>query len=134
MKMEKDYSLEEMIKKYKKIDSKRLAGKKAFEEKDAKLRKLLDILRSKFTEILSENNVESIKTTEGTIIKRDVIRYTIVNNQIFNDFVIENKELGLVENRPHQSNIKQYISENPDNYPHGIHEEKTLGVTIRKSA
>jgi hypothetical protein len=110
MKMEKDYSLEEMIKKYKKIDSKRLAGKKAFEEKDAKLRKLLDILRSKFTEILSENNVESIKTTEGTIIKRDVIRYTIVNNQIFNDFVIENKELGLVENRPHQSNIKQYIS------------------------
>jgi hypothetical protein len=44
----------------------------------------------------------------------------------------ENEAMELLERRIHQTNMKQFLEENPDMHPAGLQVEKEYAITIRR--
>jgi hypothetical protein len=51
----------------------------------------------------------------------------------FYDFIYKQNEFGLLEKRIHQTNMKQFLEENPDLHPAGLNVDRTYAITVRRS-
>jgi hypothetical protein len=49
------------------------------------------------------------------------------------DFVLAHKAFDLLERRVHQTNMKQWLEENPDLLPMGLNSEARYSTTVRRS-
>ena len=49
------------------------------------------------------------------------------------DFIADEGAFGLLEKRLHQSNMKQFLEENPDKFPVGLNVENSYSVVVRRS-
>jgi hypothetical protein len=48
-------------------------------------------------------------------------------------FIEETGAFGLLEKRLHQTNMKDFLAENPDLYPKGLSVENEFTVVVRRS-
>ena len=48
-------------------------------------------------------------------------------------FIEETGAFGLLEKRLHQTNMKDFLAENPDLYPKGLNVESEYTVVVRRS-
>lgn len=129
-----DFSLEDMVKSYLTIRAERERISSEYEAADEKLKQDQEILKRAMLGVCNETNATSIKTGEGTVIRRLNERYFCNDWEPFRDFVINNDAIDLLERRIHQSNIKQYLSERleKDGLPPGINVLREFDVVIRK--
>lgn len=74
----------------------------------------------------------SIKTKSGTIVRSIKQRHIVNDKHSFNKFVLETGEIGLLQTRVHESNIKTFLEENPDKFPPGVDILKEFVVVVRK--
>lgn len=74
----------------------------------------------------------SIKTKSGTIVRSIKQRHIVNDKHSFNKFVLENGEIGLLQTRVHESNMKTFLEENPDKFPPGVDILKEFVVAVRK--
>ena len=49
-----------------------------------------------------------------------------------NNFIIEHKAVDLLEKRIHQSNMKQFLEENPEVLPPGLNVDAEYTITVRR--
>ncbi|MFN9899247.1 MAG: hypothetical protein ACK55Z_10740, partial [bacterium] len=47
-------------------------------------------------------------------------------------FIRENQAMELLERRIHQTNMKQFLEENPDMHPAGLQRDREYQITIRR--
>ena len=78
-------------------------------------------------------NVTSIKTNVGTLTRKLKTRYWTSDWPQMYKFMKENDALELVEKRIQQSNIKQFISDNPELSPPGLQSTSEYTVSILKN-
>ena len=78
-------------------------------------------------------NVTSIKTNVGTLTRKLKTRYWTSDWPQMHKFMKENDALELVEKRIQQSNIKQFISDNPELSPPGLQSTSEYTVSILKN-
>ena len=78
-------------------------------------------------------NVTSIKTKAGTLIRKLKTRYWTSDWPEMYKFMKENDALELVEKRIQQSNIKQFIADNPELTPPGLQSTSEYTVSILKN-
>lgn len=78
-------------------------------------------------------NVTSIKTNVGTLTRKLKTRYWTSDWPQMYKFMKENDALELVEKRIQQSNIKQFISDNPEISPPGLQSTSEYTVSILKN-
>ena len=74
----------------------------------------------------------SIKTSEGTIILGQKIRYYTEDWDSFKSFVVEQVALDLFEKRIHQTNMVSFLDENPGVVPAGLNSMTEYAVSVRK--
>lgn len=74
----------------------------------------------------------SIKTSEGTIILGQKIRYYTEDWDSFKSFVVEHDALDLFEKRIHQTNMVSFLDENPGVVPAGLNSMTEYAVSVRK--
>ena len=74
----------------------------------------------------------SIKTSEGTIILAQKMRYYTDDWDSFKTFVIEHEALDLFEKRIHQTNMVTFLEENPGVVPAGLNSMTEYDVSVRK--
>jgi hypothetical protein len=48
-------------------------------------------------------------------------------------FIKENDVYGLLERRIHQTNLKQFLEENPDKLPMGLQADSKYTISVRRS-
>jgi hypothetical protein len=123
---------DKLVRVYRKIRAAMDEKEAAHKEEMAALKEHLDLISARILEICNEQNVDSLRTPNGTVIRRTVTRYWTSDWQAMYDFILENQAPHLLEQRIHSSNMKQYIEENPDKLPIGLNADTKYAITVRK--
>ena len=93
--------------------------------------------RAQIQEALNEAcrtlNVSSIKTSAGTLTRKLKTRYWTSDWPEMYKFVKEHDAFELFEKRIQQTNIKQFIADNPDVAPPGLQSTSEYAVSILKN-
>jgi hypothetical protein len=118
---------------YIKIRDKRAEIKEKFEAEDASLKEQQDLLAEEMLEVCYENNADSIKTPAGTIIRKVDTRYWTTDWDSMYQFIQEHDAYPLLEKRIHQTNLKQFLEENPNLLPAGLQADSKYTVVVRRS-
>lgn len=131
--MEVKPSVDELVSVYIKIRDARDAARKQADEVDADFEEQLGIINQQILEICKETGADSIKTKHGTAIRTIKSRYWTNDWERFYDFMFEHNVPELLERRIHQTNIKQFLEENPDLLPAGLNVDSAYSITVRRS-
>lgn len=128
-----DLSVGKLSQIYLKIRDARSELKAQYEVEDKKLEAQMDVVEAKLLEICKDTEADSIKTQVGTVMRRVATRYWTNDWDSMYNFVKENDAYGLLERRLHQTNMKQYLEENPDKFPAGMLLDSQYKITVRRS-
>ena len=76
--------------------------------------------------------VTSVRTPQGTVVLSVKTRYSTADWDSFKKFVVEQDALDLFEKRIAQSNMKQFLEENPGVVPPGLNSNAEYVISVRK--
>ena len=118
---------------YIKIRDARTALKTEFTTQDYVLQEQMDLLEANMLDACKDLNASSIKTQHGTIIRSVKSRYWTNDWDSMYTFIKEQGAFGLLEKRLHQTNMKEFLVENPDLLPMGLNVESEYTVVVRRN-
>ena len=128
-----EINLDELVKIYLTIRSERDKLKADFETKDKEFKNDLDLIGQQMLAVCNEANATSIKTNEGTVIKKLNERFTLSDRDAFDSFVREHGAVELYESRIHQGNFKEFImGKEGDGLPPGVNVMREFTIVVRK--
>ena len=125
--------MDKLAKTYRRIKGKIQELTTAYETEVAALKEQLDVLSSTMKDQMLSSNVTSVRTTEGTIILSKTTRYSTNDWDAFKSFVVENDALDLFEKRIAQTNMANFLKENPDKLPPGLNSNSEFNISVRKN-
>jgi hypothetical protein len=76
--------------------------------------------------------VTSVRTDQGTVVLSVKTRYSTADWDSFKKFVVEHDALDLFEKRIAQTNMKQFLEENPGTVPPGLNSNSEYDISVRK--
>jgi hypothetical protein len=126
-------SVEKLTKTYIKIRAKRSELSAEFKEKDGKLVEQLDRVKRALLEYCKEQNVESVRTSEGLFYRSVKQKYWTSDWESMYNFVLDNKVPEFFDKRLNQSNVRQFLEENPDLVPKGLNVDSEYVLSVRKN-
>lgn len=101
-------------------------------KRDAELKEQLDSVSDKLLEICKEQGATTIRTEHGTISKRTNKRYWTSDWDSFFKFVKDNDAFALMQQRINNTNMAQFLEENPNLFPPGLQAEVGQSIVIVK--
>lgn len=110
------------------IDEKEAAHKELI----GTLKAQLEAVSEKLLDICNTQNLDSLRTPMGTVTRRTVTRYWTSDWQSMYGFIKEHDAPFLLEQRIHNTNMKQFLEENPDTLPVGLNADTKYAITVRK--
>ena len=125
--------LDELVKVYLTIRSAREKMMAEWKAQDKALEDEMKVLEQTFMVTCNESNAKSIRTNNGTVIRKLNERFTVADGESFRKFVLENEAVDLLEARIHQGNFKEFIKERTaDGLPPGVNVMREFTITVRK--
>ena len=134
MKTEGDVALtpDMLTRTYIKIRNKRAELKAEFEEQDNALEAQINALKSELLDYCKSQNIDSVRTSEGTFYRTIKTRYWTNDWDSMNKFILEHEVPQFYEKRLNQTVMKQFLEENPDVLPPGLNVDSEYVITVRK--
>ena len=129
---EQDQTIDEMVAIYIKIRNAIEQKEEQHKAEIATIKEQFDLVANKLLDVCNEQNVDGFKTPAGTVSRRITSRYWTSDWESFHAFVREHDALSLLEQRIHQGNMRQFIEENPDEFPMGLQADRKYTVQVRK--
>jgi len=123
-----DINADKLAKIYVKIREKRLA----LEKQVAELQEQQDIISKEILELCKEQGTYTMRTEHGTISRRVSKRYWTSDWHSFCDFVKEHDAFALLHQRINNSNMEQFLEENPELHPPGLNADQNQTIVITK--
>ena len=117
---------------YLKIKNERAKIKAQFEEQDSVLKEKQDKVKGAMLEYLKDNELESVKTTTGIFYRSVRDKYWTNDWESMYKFVLENEVPEFFTKSLNQSNVKQFLEENPDKFPAGLSINSEYVLSVRK--
>lgn len=125
--------LDNIVKTYLAIRDERDKLAREHEAKDKELANDLAELEQVLLNSCNEINADSIKTEVGTIIKSTRESFVCGDWDNFKQFVKDNDAIELLQQRIHQSNFKEFLSNREEEgLPPGISSMREFKITVRK--
>jgi hypothetical protein len=118
---------------YIKIRDARAKLKSDYEAQDTELQEQMDVIEEQLLEACKSIGADSIRTAAGTVIRSVKSRYWTNDWDSMYSFVREHDAFGLLERRIHQTNMKQFIEENPSLLPMGLNTDSRYSIVVRRS-
>jgi len=125
--------VEKLVATYIKIRDIRDEIRREADARVAELQSELDVIGSTLLEQFKEQGIDSAKTPFGTAYRTVKSRYWTNDWDKMYDFIHDNDAYELLERRIHQSNMKQFLEENPDLHPQGLNVDSEYSVIVRRS-
>ena len=125
--------MEKLVKVYIKL---RDEIKRVTDERDAEINQLKEkqnAISQAMLAALRETGAESMRTTHGTVWKTVKTRYFVNDWAAFNAFVKEHDAIELFEKRIHQTNMTEFLKNNPGVIPPTLNADSQYDVSVRKS-
>ena len=128
-----DITVDQIVEVYIKIRDARDEARKEADKIEADFESQLEVLEQQMLDVCKTTGATSLKTPHGTVIQSVKKRYWTNDWEKFYDFMFEHNIPELLERRIHQTNIKQFLEENPDMLPLGLNVEAEHSITVRRS-
>jgi hypothetical protein len=128
----KDVPADKLVSIYRKIRGVIDEKEAAHKDEIGGLKAHLDVVSAKILEICNEQNLDSLRTPEGTVTRRAVTRYWTNDWESMYRFIKEQDAPYLLEQRIHNGNMRQFLDENPDTLPMGLNADTKYAITVRK--
>ena len=105
------------------------------QEYDTKLETLKaqqDEIKNAMKDQMKALGVTSVRTPEGTVVLSVKTRYSTQDWDEFKKFVLAHEAIELLEKRIAQSNMSQFLEENPGVVPPGLNSTSEFDISVRK--
>jgi len=129
---ESSLSAEKLTKAYIKIREERASLSASYKEKDTALVNQLDMVRQGLLNYCEKHGVESVKTSEGLFYRTTKTKYWTSDWESMHKFILQHEVPELFDKRLNQSNLKEFLEDNPDVYPEGLNKDTEYVITVRK--
>jgi hypothetical protein len=126
-------SVDRLVSVYIKIRDKKATITAQLKEQEAEFDEKLDMIKAALLQHCKENNSESVRTKFGTFFRTIRTKYWTSDWESMSKFIKEHDAVDLLEKRLHQSNMRQFLEENPDTLPPGLNVDSTYTITVRRS-
>ena len=126
-------NVDKLVSVFIKIRDAREEAKREWEEIDSEFVTKLDLINQELLSICKNTGADSIKTKDGTAIRTIKSKYWTNDWERFYDWMFEHNVPEVLERRIHQTNIKQFLVENPDMLPPGLNVDNAYHITVRRS-
>jgi predicted secreted Zn-dependent protease len=127
-----DMKADELVLAYRRIRDVINEKEEAHKEEITDLKAQQDVLSAALLDLCNEQNLDSIRTPAGTVTRTVSTRYWTNDWESMYEFIRENEAMHLLEQRIHNGNMKQFLSENPDDLPVGLQADTKYVVRVRK--
>ena len=117
---------------YIKIRDKRAELSRKFKTQDKDLEEQQQLLADQMLESCKELNASSISTKHGTIIRSVKSKYWTNDWDSLYKVVKEYDAFGVLFKAINQTNMKQFLEENPDVMPMGLNVENQYEIVVRR--
>jgi hypothetical protein len=129
-----DNSMDDLSAKYIELRTKREQHKLIFEAEDAKFEERMTELESKMLEIMNSADASSISTSNAVVMRKVTSRYNPTNWEAVYDMIARHKAFGVLHKRVHDTNMRQFLEEHPDEYPAGLNVDRSYQVVVRRKS
>jgi len=119
---------DQLAKVYVKIRDRR----REIEKQAAELKEQQDLIGLELLEICKEQGAQTIRTEFGTVSKRTTKNYWTSDWESFTNFIKEHDAFALLQQRINNTNMVQFLEENPDLLPPGLNADVNQTVVITK--
>tara|TARA_R110000744_G_scaffold91915_1_gene178166 strand:+ start:1420 stop:1833 length:414 start_codon:yes stop_codon:yes gene_type:complete len=124
---------EKLVKTYITIRDERNRLQREYDTKDKDLANDLISIEQALLSSCNEIGADSMRTEFGTVIKSTRENFVCGDWDNFKKFVLENEAVELLQQRIHQSNFKEFLSDREDEgLPPGISTMREFKITVRK--
>jgi len=127
-----DIPIEQIVSTYIKLRDKRDMMYQEFKEKTAQLEEDMQTLKHKLLEISKETGATSFSSPSGVAYRTVKNRYWTNDWASLYQFMQEHGAMGLLEKRIHQTSMKEFLDENPEVHPPGLHVDSEYEITVRR--
>jgi len=103
-----------------------------FDEKESAIKAQQDIVTQALLEMCKEMGAEGLRTPAGSVFKTIKTRYWTSDWGSMKQFIKDNDALDLMEQRVHQTNMKNFLEENPTLMPPGMNVDSRYSITVRR--
>ena len=125
-------SADKLTKTYIKIRAERAVLQAEFKEKDAKLVRQQDTLKQALLDYCENHNVESVRTSEGLFFRSTKTKYWTNDWDAMYKFVHKHNVPEFFDKRLNQTNIRQFLEDNPELVPDCLNTDKEMVISVRK--
>lgn len=125
--------LDKLTEIYIKMRDKRSELKQAFETSDEEIQDQMKLLEGQMLEACKSMSADSIRTKAGTIIRSTKTRYWTNDWDSMRTFIKKHDAFDLLEKRLHQTNMKQFLEENPKILPVGLNTDREFTIVVRRA-
>ena len=125
-------SIDKLTKAYVKIREKRAELSSKFKEEDENLVSQLDKIKKALLDYCKEHGVESVRTNAGLVYKSTRSRYWTSDWESMYKFVLKHEVPEFFDKRLNQTNVKQFLEENPDILPEGLNVDSEFTISVRR--
>lgn len=127
-----EITADKLISAYIKLRTARQKLTQDYESADAELKEKQDKVSEMLLDICKDMGADSIKTQFGTATRRLSIRYKTTDWDSMYKFIKEHDAFHLLEQRIHQTNMKNLLEENPEMVPMGLSSDSEYVISVRK--
>ena len=127
-----DITPDKLTKAYIKIRAERSALSAKYKEEDGSLSRQLDRLKQAMLDHCDRHNAESVRTSEGLFFRSRKTKYWTSDWDSMHNFIKEHNVPELLDKRLNQTNIREFLEENPTLVPDALNTETELVISVRK--
>lgn len=124
--------IEKLTRAYLKIRTRRSELKADFTEKDDELKLQQEKIKHALLQHCEDTGAESVRTSEGLFYRTVKQKYWTSDWESMGKFVVENNVPELFAKSLNQTNVKQFLEENPDKMPKGLNVDSEYVISVRK--
>lgn len=130
--MSEQQPIADLVAVYRKLRGAIAEEEELHEAKVKGLKEQLEIVSAELLNFCNEQNLDSVKTPAGTISRRVQTRYWTTDWEQMSNFIVEHNAVHLLEKRINNTNMKQFLAENPDTLPIGLQVDNKYVIQVRK--
>ncbi|NBS24472.1 MAG: hypothetical protein EBS78_11015 [Altererythrobacter sp.] len=127
-----DVSIDKIVATYIKIRDAKEKLQQEFKQQEADLNEQLAVLKQQLLEISKATGATSFSTPNGTAYRTVKSRYWTNDWGSFYGFVREHGAMELLEKRIHQSNMREFLENNPELHPPNLNVDSEYEITIKR--
>tara|TARA_Y100000996_G_scaffold412025_1_gene397244 strand:- start:1063 stop:1476 length:414 start_codon:yes stop_codon:yes gene_type:complete len=131
---EKKISLPKLVKAFRALREERSKLKEAYKEEDNSLEVKQDKIKEVLLTHCRDNDVNSVKTDEGTFTRTKKVNYWTSDWENLHKFILEHQIPDILQKRISQANLKEWLEDesNKGLLPKGLQVDAEYTITIQK--